>query len=125
MAEVIDLNPFEARERKRLKEDAKKRAAAVAGALSCGLCPRRCVHCGQAIETPQPPPMDAPYPFCSECLQELLAFKRREKGGQLQEAFWHTEEWAGMWRNWLAYMKASDDFRRSAAFLRLMQLNDD
>lgn len=125
MAEVIDLNTREVRERKRLAESAQRRAAAVAGALSCGLCPHRCVHCGMSIETPQPPPADAPYPFCGDCLEELRAFKRMEQGGTKPEAFWHTEEWAAMWRTWLAYMKAGDKFRGSAAFLRLMATRED
>ncbi len=125
MAEVIELQPREALERKRRQESARRRSAAVASALACGLCPHRCAHCGQTIEEPGAPQPEAPYPFCRECLEEYQAFRRREGGQTSPEAFWHTGEWAAMWRTWLMYMRAGDDFRRSAAFLRLMEERQD
>lgn len=131
MAEVIDLNQRHKQGRKRLEDQARKRAAAVAGALSCGMCPRRCAHCGMAIEEAVIPPPEAPYPFCGPCLEEYQAFRRFERQpaedqDQHQvEAFWHTPRWAEMWRAWLAHMRACDEFRRSAEFLRLMQEHQD
>jgi hypothetical protein len=125
MAEVIELQPREALERKRHRESARRRAAAVASALACGLCPRRCAHCGQTIEEQRPSPPEAPYPFCVECLEEYQAFRRREEGRATPEAFWHNDAWTEMWRSWLAHMKASDRFRGSAAFLRLMEEHRD
>lgn len=124
MAEVIDLNQIQAQERRRREQGAAKRAAAVASALACGLCPRRCAYCGTTIESPVPSPPEAPYPFCSECLEEYRAFCRQGQG-RPPEAFWHTPEWAQMWRTWLAFMKAGDEFRRSTAFLRLMEEHQD
>lgn len=67
-----------------------------------------------------PPPVDTPYPFCEVCQEEYEAFRRMEKGGK-PEAFWHTPQWAGTWRTWLAYMQASQEFRGSPAFLKLME----
>ena len=125
MAEVIDLHRLQNQERRANQAKARARAASVAAALSCGLCPRRCAHCGLAIEEPTPPPLDAPYPFCGPCLEEYQAFRRREKGQDRPEAFWHTEQWARMWRGWLEHMRASDDFRRSPEFLRLMEEHQD
>lgn len=125
MAEVIELQPREALERKRRQERARRRSAAVASALACGLCPRRCAHCGLTIEEPRPSPPEAPYPFCQECLEEYQAFRRREGGQTAPEAFWHTDGWAEMWRSWLLYMRAGDEFRRSAVFLRLMEEHQD
>ncbi len=121
MAEVIDLNRLQHRERKANQDKARQRAQSVAAALSCGLCPRRCAHCGLAVEEPLLPPPEAPYPFCGPCLEEYQAFRRHERGQGAPEAFWHTERWASMWRSWLEHMRASDEFRRSPEFLRLME----
>ncbi len=121
MAEIIDLNLRHKHQRKKLEDKAKERAAAVASALSCGLCPRRCAHCGMAIENPVIPPPEAPYPFCGPCLEEYQAFRRLEDGQGEPEAYWHSPRWAEMWRYWLKHMKACDDFRSSAEFLRLMR----
>ncbi|MCB2186465.1 MAG: hypothetical protein KQJ78_08615 [Deltaproteobacteria bacterium] len=121
MAEVIDISQRQAKENKKRDARARRKAQAVAAALSCGMCPRRCAYCGLPVESYTPPPAEAPYPFCDPCLEEYRAFARQEAGGGGPEAFWHTEEWARMWHNWLAYMKASESFRRSAAFQRLME----
>ncbi len=125
MAEVIELNRRQAKERKIRQGRARRRAQAVASALSCGLCPRRCAHCGLPIEDPPLPPMQAPYPFCQPCQEEYKAFKRWEEGLREQEAYWHTEDWAKMWRLWLEHMKAAEAFRASPEFLKLMQENQD
>jgi len=120
VAEVIDLKRRKSKERRIAEGRARRRAQAVASSLSCGVCPRRCAHCGLAVEYMVPPPADAPYPFCEVCQEEYEAYRRQEKGGE-QEAFWHTEEWAEAWRAWLAHMRAGDAFRRSPAFLKLME----
>jgi hypothetical protein len=120
MAEVIELNGRKTRDKKRRKADARRRAQAVASAMSCGICPHRCSRCGLALESG--PASDlAPYPFCEPCHQEYLAYKRRENGDEHQDAFWHTAEWVQMWRTWLEYMRSTDAFRGSAAFMRLVQ----
>ena len=124
MAEVIDLRAREAKEEKKRRGRALRRAQAVAEALACGVCPRRCAHCGMPVDAPPPgpPPKEAPYNFCAPCWEELNAFLRREKGqNEKAEAFWHTAEWAEVWRSWLANMKAREAFRRSATFLKLME----
>lgn len=121
MAEVIDLNGRKHKERKRREARARRRAQAVAMAMSCGMCPRRCVHCGLPIDEPQTPPAEAPYPFCGPCLEEFRAYRRRLEGNVRPEAYWHTEQWVDMWRTWLESMRANEEFRRSAEFLRLMR----
>lgn len=80
MAEVIDLQGRKGKERRIAEGRARRRAEAVASSLSCGMCPRRCAHCGQPAEFVAPPPMDAPYPFCEVCQEEYEAFRRLEKG---------------------------------------------
>lgn len=121
MAEVIDLERRQSKQRRVEKARARRRAQAVASVLSCGVCPRRCAHCGLAIEPYTPPAAEAPYPFCEVCQEEYEAFRRREEGGATREAFWHTDEWSECWRTWLAHMRASQAFRGSAVFLRLME----
>jgi len=121
MAEVIELMPRKAKERKRLEARAARRAQAVAGALACGICPRRCAYCGMAIEDqPGGRPEGTPYSLCRDCYEEYQAFLRREQGAGEPEAFWHTEQWAEMWRTWLANMRAKEAFRNSRAFFKLM-----
>lgn len=63
MAKVIELNQRQDQQRRRQRAQARRRAQAVASALACGLCPRRCAHCGLAIEDPVTAPSEAPYPF--------------------------------------------------------------
>lgn len=125
MAEVIDLKNRRSQEQKRLRESATRRVRAVAGALACGLCPRRCSYCGLAIENPLAVAKEAPYPFCESCWEEYRAFKRREQNTGGQEAFWHNEQWGRMWRAWLGQMEAAEDFRRTPAFMKLMQEHQD
>lgn len=124
MADVIDLSARGAKEKKKLKARSERRAQAVAAALACGVCPRRCIHCGLPVEEPSAPLPEAPYNFCQPCKEELSAYLRRQKGqggGQMEpEAFWHTDEWAETWRTWLENMKARQAFRSSTAFLKLM-----
>jgi hypothetical protein len=124
MAEVIELNGQKAREQKRRKARARRRAQAVASAMSCGMCPHRCSRCGLSLDAG--PSSDlAPYPFCNACLEEYLAFQRRENGDKHQEAFWHTAQWAKMWRAWLDFMRSTEAFRSSTAFMRLMHEHQD
>ena len=82
MAEVIDLKRRKSKERRIAEGRARRRAQAVASSLSCGMCPRRCAHCGHARGVHGPPAGgDAPYPFCEVCQEEYEAFRRREEGG--------------------------------------------
>ncbi len=120
MAEVIDLNGRQARKQKRRKARAMRRAQAVAGALSCGMCPHRCARCGVALEGGPAPGM-TPWPMCPACHEEYLAYKRLKEGLEDREAFWHTQQWAEMWRSWLEFMQHTNEFRKSAAFTRLIQ----
>lgn len=121
MADVIDLKKRQSKKQRIDKGRNRRKAEAVASMLSCGVCPRRCAHCGMAIEHFSPPPLDALYPFCEVCQDEYEAYRRRENGDDCREAFWHTDEWADCWRTWLAQMRASEAFRGSAVFLRLME----
>jgi hypothetical protein len=125
MAEVIDLNRRACAQKKDQQDQARRRAGAVAAALSCGLCPRRCAHCGLAIEDVPIGAAQAPYPFCGPCLEEYQAYQRREQGQPQIEAYWHSPEWAAMWRAWLEHMRAGERFRRSPEFLKLMAENQD
>ena len=125
MAEIIDLHRRAGAQQKQQEAQARRRAGAVAAALSCGLCPRRCAHCGLAIEDPPIASSPAPYPFCVPCLEEYQAFFRREQGHGQPEAYWHTAQWSAMWRAWLEHMGANDRFRRSPEFLRLMEEHQD
>lgn len=121
MAEIIDLHHRQNAQHQERMALAKRRAGAVAAALSCGLCPRRCAHCGLAIEEPPLVSAPAPYPFCGPCLEEYQAYQRRQGGLATPEAFWHTAQWQAMWRAWLEHMQASAEFRRSPECLRLME----
>lgn len=121
MADIIDLRAREAQDNKRRQARIARRAQAVAASLACGACPRRCMHCGMPLDEPVYPPPQVPYNFCQACLEEYLAFVRGEKGRAKPEAYWHTKEWADTWRTWLANMKANEEFRRSAAFHKLMR----
>lgn len=120
MAEVIDIARRKGKERRKADARQRRKAQAVASALSCGLCPRRCAMCGQSVED-YLPLGQAPYPFCEACHEEYLAFKRLEAGDGGDDAYWHNDQWAAMWRNWLSYMEASATFRQSPGFYRLMQ----
>ena len=121
MAEIIELQHRQHVQQKERQALAKRRAGAVAAALSCGLCPRRCAHCGMAIEDTPMVSGPTPYPFCAPCLEEYEAYRRRQQGLATPEAFWHTPQWQAMWRAWLEHMRASDDFRRSPECLKLME----
>jgi hypothetical protein len=125
MAEVIDLRRRCNAQQKDQQDQARRRAGAVAASLSCGLCPRRCAHCGLAIEDPPIDAGQAPYPFCGPCLEEYQAYRRRQQGQGQPEAYWHSDQWAAMWRAWLEHMRAGEDFRASPEFLRLMAENQD
>lgn len=121
MAEVIDLKSRRGKEQRKLEGRARRRAEAVASALSCGSCPRRCAHCGMNLEQLIPPPREAPYSLCEVCHGELVAYLRRKEGLVDEDAFWHTEQWARRWQTWLEFMEANDAFRRSPAFLKLLE----
>lgn len=124
MAEVIDLHRRQTQEDRERQTRVKRRAPAVAAALACGCCPRRCAFCGQAIDQMLvPAPQETPFPFCGPCQEEYQAFRRRQQGQAAPEAFWHTAEWLAMWRGWLEHMQARERLRGSPEFLRLMQEN--
>lgn len=122
MADVIDLSRRnETKQRRRQEGRNRRKAEAVASALSCGMCPRKCAFCGQAIEYPEPPLSKVPYPLCDCCRDEAQAFLRYEEGLIDDNTFWQTEQWAHLWRSWLAHMDALGRFRNSREFLKLMQ----
>lgn len=121
MAEVIDLKRRRSKEDRIRRARAQRRAQAVASALACGCCPHRCAHCGLPVEEGVQPMPETRFPLCGPCLEEYRAYKRREEGSDQAEAFWHTDQWRAAWRTWLEHMQAKEDFRRSAAFLQLME----
>lgn len=124
MAEIIDLAKRKTKQSKRKEGRLKRTAQAVAAALSCGICPRRCAHCGLALEEVFIAMREkAPYPMCDPCQQEYFSYMRYREGIKQDQPFWHTEEWAEMWEAWLHHMESIDKFRRTAQFLRLMEEN--
>lgn len=122
MAEVIDLKKRKTKQRRQTEGRNKRLAQAVASAMSCGMCPRRCAHCGMALEEAFIAMRErAPYPMCEPCQEEYFAYLRLREGVTEGQAYWHTERWAEMWAAWLRHMESVDKFRRSAQFLRLME----
>jgi hypothetical protein len=102
------------------RPDARRRAQAVASAMSCGMCPHRCSRCGLALDAG--PSSDlAPYPFCNACLEEYLAFQRAKTVTSIRTPFGTPPNGPRCGAPGWIIMRSTDAFSGSAAFMRLMQ----
>lgn len=116
---------------KKLKRSAAQKAAvirkqkiqAVRKIFLCTHCANKCERCGSGVGLDPQKNADQsliPYHFCSSCADEYRAYINKLKGQQDAEAYWYNEEWLNLWRQWIDYQGAVDQYKRSKEFQRLL-----
>ena len=61
-----------------------------------------------------------PYRFCDSCADEFKDYIDMLQGSQDKSNYWHNEAWMKVWRAWIDYRGAIDDYLRSDEFQRLV-----
>ena len=116
---------------KKLKHSAAQKAAVirkqkiqtVRKIIQCTHCVNKCERCGTGVDIdPQENSDQAliPYHFCSSCAAEYRAYINNLQGQKDPDAYWYNDEWLNLWRQWIDYQGAVDQYKRSKEFQRLL-----
>jgi hypothetical protein len=116
---------------KKLKRSAAQKAAvirkqkiqAVRKIFVCTHCANKCERCGTSVGIEPRQESDQaliPYHFCSSCAEEYRAYINKLQGHGEPDTYWYNEEWLHLWRQWIDYQGAVDQYKRSKEFQRLL-----
>lgn len=99
----------------------KRKVRAVYKVFQCTQCASKCERCGAAIDhNTENPPTRIPYHFCTGCAEEYMDYVRQLRGEADGEAYWHNHQWMKVWRTWIDYQGAVDQYLKSKEFRRLI-----
>jgi predicted amidophosphoribosyltransferase len=65
-----------------------------------------------------------PYLFCDVCAQEYISYIERLQGKENPEFYWQNFSWMDVWRRWIDYRGATDQYIQSKEFLQLREETD-
>jgi hypothetical protein len=124
MGEIISL----AKKRQRTDEEKagqarQRKIQAVRRVLQCTQCAAKCEKCGAGIasgERDEHKQLRIPYQLCEDCGDEYLDYIERLKGKGDAEQYWHNDAWMRIWRAWIDYQGAVDQYLKSKEFERLL-----
>jgi hypothetical protein len=124
MGEIISLARKRQRsDQKRAGEERHRKIQAVRRVLQCTQCAAKCEKCGAGTS---PGDMDEhkrlriPYQLCEDCGDEYLDYIERLKGKGDAEQYWHNDAWMRIWRAWIDYQGAVDQYLKTKEFERLL-----
>lgn len=101
------------------------KVAAIRKVFQCTHCVLKCEKCGTQITEQASAEMDArahriPYRFCESCMEEYGDYIRRLQGKGNPDCYWHNEQWLKLWRSWIDYQSAVDQYLKSKEFIVLL-----
>ena len=101
----------------------KQKVQAVRKMFLCTQCANKCERCGAGVgQDPQEHSDQAliPYHFCSSCAEEYRSYINALKGQTDPDAYWQNDQWMDLWRRWIDYQGAMDQYMHSKEFRRLL-----
>lgn len=125
MSKIISLNDkLKLSEQEKTTAERKRRILAVRKIFQCAHCASKCERCGTGLG-PENPVRDrnprVPYTFCDSCAEEYIDYIDRLQGKGDPQAYWHNEDWLRIWRAWIEYQGAVDQYVRSKEFRKLLE----
>ncbi|MFO7963278.1 MAG: hypothetical protein R6U50_05095 [Desulfobacterales bacterium] len=127
MADIIPLNKkLERLKNKKSILARKRKIQAVQNVFRCVRCAFKCEKCGASIDLKdaaqptEPVESTIPYNFCHHCKEEYIDYIQFLKGEKDPENYWYTHGWADLWRRWIDYQGALDNYLRSKEFKALL-----
>jgi hypothetical protein len=124
MSKVISLDDklkLSARQRDALMR--KRKILSVRKVFQCTHCASKCERCGASLGPDNQGPKDnprIPYNFCDSCAEEYIEYINRLQGKGDKDAYWYNHAWLRVWRSWIEYQGAIDQYLRSKEFRRLL-----
>jgi hypothetical protein len=124
MGDLISLVDKRQRTSKdRASQQRQRKIEAVRRVLQCTQCAAKCEKCGAGIspgDTDGRRQLRIPYHLCEDCGDEYLDYIERLKGKGDAEQYWHNDAWMKIWRAWIDYQGAIDQYLKSKEFERLL-----
>lgn len=124
MSNVISLDDklkLSAKQREVLER--KRKIMAVRKVFQCTHCASKCERCGTSIgpenQTAANTP-HVPYNFCDSCADEYMEYINRLQGKSNPQDYWYNHAWLQVWRSWIEYQGAIDQYLRSKEFRQLL-----
>jgi hypothetical protein len=62
-----------------------------------------------------------PYHFCDSCAEDYLDYISCLQSKGDPQMYWHNHEWLKVWRTWIDYQGAIDQYKNSKEFRRLIE----
>ncbi len=124
MAHVIDIEGRLKREKKKKEEIERiKKVSLLRKFIECTQCMLKCAKCGAQMDLPEAVNRDVsiPYRFCLNCQEEYEEYLKRQLGQGNNSYYWYNDEWVEIWRHWIAYQKALQEYKESEEFRRLLK----
>ncbi len=123
MAEVIEFEK-KSKDAKAQKESTikQRKIQLLRAVFQCTRCSLKCSKCGSQIHMSEGDgaPTPTPYPFCQNCREEFIEYKRRLSGRQGVDYYWYNDAWMKVWETWLEHQRSLDEYRKSKEFLKLL-----
>ena len=125
MSKIISIDDKLKLSAKQKSELARRRKImAVRKVFQCTHCASKCERCGTSLGPDNRKPTDnprIPYNFCDSCAEEYIEYIDRLQGKGDPEAYWHNHTWLKVWRTWIEYQGAIDQYLRSKEFRQLLE----
>lgn len=124
MSNVIEIEN-RLRSARRQKEEAErlKKISVVRKFMECTQCMLKCSKCGAQMDLPEAVNRDTstPYRFCLNCQEEYEEYMKHQLGQANDTLYWYNREWQDIWRNWIEYQKALQNYKDSPEFKKLLR----
>ncbi|MDJ0781224.1 MAG: hypothetical protein QNJ22_04595 [Desulfosarcinaceae bacterium] len=124
MGELISLaKKRQDSDQEKASQERQRKIQAVRRVLQCTQCAAKCEKCGAGIATDEVDEgrqLRIPYQLCEDCGDEYLDYIERLKGKGDAEQYWHNDAWMRIWRAWIDYQGAIDQYLKTKEFERLL-----
>jgi hypothetical protein len=110
-------------EKEKVAQQRQRKIQAVRRVLQCTQCAAKCEKCGAGISVGNPDEkrkLRIPYQLCEACGDEYVDYIERLKGRGDAEQYWHNDAWMRIWRAWIDYQGAIDQYLKTREFERLL-----
>jgi hypothetical protein len=108
---------------KKAAGDRIRKIEAVRKIFRCTHCTNKCEKCGTLIDSQnrfEGASLRVPYTFCGSCAEEYIDYVDQLKGQGNKDNYWHNNAWQNLWRAWIEYQSAVDQYMKTKEFEQLL-----